>query len=82
LVDVPRERVRDGRNELTLRTARINPASALAERPQAIPEHWSASLELRYVIVEPLLAPAAGREQQGGRQPVAGVVAWWPLGLG
>jgi hypothetical protein len=54
---VPGERVRNGRNRLTLRASRLDPASALRERPPAIPTGWRAALELRYVAVEEAAAP-------------------------
>lgn len=52
VVDVPVERVLDGRNRLTFRAERVDPASALPQRPEAIPEHWRASLEFRYLVIE------------------------------
>jgi 4-amino-4-deoxy-L-arabinose transferase-like glycosyltransferase len=51
---VPASRVRDGRNRLVLRADHLAPATALEDRPAAIPEEWEAALELRYIRVEPL----------------------------
>jgi len=58
VVDVPAAVVRDGRNDLELRMARLVPVAELLEPPADLPSHWDVALELRYVGVERLPEPA------------------------
>ncbi len=63
---VPARLVRGGRDRLELRADHTWPASRIEQRPEAIPEDWAASLELRYVRVVPVQpgdeAPPEARE--------------------
>ena len=54
VVDVPAAMVREGRNDLELRSERLVSAADLSKRPDGLPEHWDVALELRYVGIERL----------------------------
>ena len=58
VVGVPAAVVRDGGNDLELRTGGLVPVAELAEPPADLAPHWDVALELRYVGVERLPEPA------------------------